>query len=82
MTAKEVRNLKHKLKTKIDRAGTYIALAQTGDSLGATSAENLDRTKKSREGIIDSLTTLREEISGDCEQFIAEIDLAIEKMKA
>lgn len=77
MTSKERKQVKHTLKTNIDKADNWIQLAAIGNSLGANSQENAVETSKTRKTIVDELNRLKAEISGDTEKFIATIDEVI-----
>ena len=80
MGRKKTKELKHTLKTKIDAADTYIKLSMLGDVL-IKSPEDRKQVESTRETIIENLTRLKKEIPELMEKFIADIDVAIAKMK-
>ena len=77
MTNKELKNIKHSLKTDVDRASTWMTLAEIGVKVGA---EEDPSTLQTRQTVINELKKCREKISSNCNQFLAEIDRCIEKM--
>ena len=81
MNRKTRKYTKHSLKTEIDKSATFISLAVSGHALGATeNEENRDSTEHNRQMIIDHLRKSRTVILEKTEEWIAEIDSAIEKM--
>ena len=80
MGRKKTKEIKHTLKTKIDAADAYIKLSMIGDVL-LKSPEDRKQVENTRETIIENLTRLKKEIPELMEKFIAEVDIAIEKMK-
>ena len=81
MNGKERRQLKHSLKTIIDKSDTWIKLARAGDAIGATSdEENRQSTEDTRHMIIEELVKKKAEIQTKTEEWIKEIDSAIAKM--
>lgn len=81
MTRKERKELKHTLKTLIDKSDTWIKLANAGDSIGATSdEESRQSTENTRNMIIEELLKKKAEIQTKTEGWIKEIDSAIAKM--
>ena len=81
MKGKERRQLKHSLKTIIDKSDTWIKLARAGDVIAATSDEETRQsTEDTRNMIIEELVKKKAEIQTKTEEWIKEIDSAIAKM--
>lgn len=81
MTRKEHKALKHSLKTAIDFSDTFILLAKSGKVLGATeSEESREDTAHTREVIVEHLKKNKKEILEKTEEWIKEIDSAIDLM--
>lgn len=77
ITNKERKNLKHSLKTEIDRSETWVILALTGEALEA----NKDpKTSQTREVIISHLREIRANIQEKTEKYLEVIDEAINKI--
>ena len=77
MNRKVTKALKHTLKTNIDKADMYIALAVIGKVAGATEEKNAADTEESREFIVSQLKRYKKKISEGTEQFLVAIDEAI-----
>ena len=77
MTNKERKQLKHSLKTEIDRAETWILLALTGEAL---EANEHSQTAQTCEVIISHLEKIKASITEKTEKYIETIDEAINKL--
>ena len=80
MNRKITKAVKHTLKTNIDKADMYIALAVIGKVAGATEEEKAADTAETREFIVSQLEKYKKEISEGTEQFLVAIDEAIKAM--
>lgn len=78
MNQKERKQIKHSLKTAIDRADTWMKLALIGDMLDAKQSESSSPTCKA---VVEELTKVRKEICDKTNLYLAEIDDAISKME-
>lgn len=82
MTRRERKALKHSLKTAIDFSDTFIMLARSGDSLGATETEEKrDDTEHTRGVIVKQLEENKKAILEKTQEWVNEIDSAIALMK-
>ena len=77
MTNKERKNLKHSLKTEVDRSEKWILLALTGEALGA---KEDPATSQTREVIIPHLKEVRANIQDKTQRYLEVIDDAINKI--
>ena len=77
MTSKERKQLKHSLKTDIDRSETWLLLALTGDVLDAN---KYSETSQTREVIISHLEEIRANIQEKTQKYLEVIDDAINKI--
>ena len=80
MNRKITKAVKHTLKTDIDKADMYIALAVIGKAAGATEEKNAVDTAENREFIVSQLKQYKKKISEGTEQYLKAIDEAIEAM--
>ena len=74
MTSKEQKGLKHSLKTDIDIAARWIALAVIGKEIGAKEDPKATQT---REAIISNLQEIRASIQEKTQKYLETIDAAI-----
>ena len=74
MTSKEQKGLKHSLKTDIDTAARWIALAVIGKEIGAKEDPKATQT---REAIISNLQEIRASIQEKTQKYLETIDAAI-----
>lgn len=77
MTNKERRQLKHSLKTEIDRAEVWIMLAISGKEL---QCDKEAETAQTREVIISHLKKMRTNIQKKTEKYLEVIDEAINEI--
>lgn len=80
MTSKERKKLKHSLKTEIDKADTYITLANIGEVEEVNSSKNKDETAESRAFVVQKLQEAKERLRQGLENYEKAIDEAIASM--
>ena len=74
MTSKEQKGLKHSLKTDIDSAARWIALAVIGNKVGSKEDPSATQT---REAIISNLNEIKANIQEKTQKYLEAIDAAI-----